>query len=108
MRVLFCIENYKHGGIPMALNSLLSQMRGDDGISKEVFCLNQEDGPYKPLLEKYVVNKPNRLIWAFSTYYTQHHLCKRHTAACLPRRDATRTANGQRLSGKRVGTISYR
>lgn len=73
MRVLFCIENYKHGGIPMALNSLLSQMRGDNGISKEVFCLNQEDGPYKPLLEKYVVNKPNRLIWAFSTYYTQHH-----------------------------------
>lgn len=77
MRVLFCIENFKHGGIPMALNSLLSQMRVDDGITKDVFCLNQEDGPFKPLLEKYVVNKPNWWIWAFSTYYTQHHGLKK-------------------------------
>ena len=61
----------------MALNSLLSRMRGDDGITKEVFCLNQEDGPFKPLLERYVVNKPNRWIWAFSTYYAQHHGLKK-------------------------------
>ena len=69
--VLFCIENYKHGGIPKALESLLASI-DHNKLNIYLYCINQEDGPYKNSLQKYVVNKQNRWLWAFSTYYTEH------------------------------------
>lgn len=69
--ILFCIENYKHGGIPKALESLLAGI-DHNKFNIRLFCINQEEGPYKISLQKYVVNRQNRWLWAFSTYYTEH------------------------------------
>ena len=70
--VLFCIENYKHGGIPKALESLFANI-DHNKLNLHIFCINQEKGPYKKTLQKYVVNKQNKWLWAFSTYYTEHN-----------------------------------
>lgn len=76
-KILFCIENYKHGGIPKALESLLSLM-DENRFDAELFCINQEDGPYKSKLHKYTVNKQNRLLWAFSTYLSEYKGLKKY------------------------------
>lgn len=51
-RVLFCIENFQHGGINKALENILAlidRSRYDVGL----FVANREDGPYKNLFEPY-------------------------------------------------------
>ncbi len=76
-KVLFCIENYRHGGIPKALESLLALM-DEHRFDIDLFCINQEDGPYKAKLHKYAVNRQNRLLWAFSTYLSEYRGMKKY------------------------------
>lgn len=71
LKILFCIENFKHGGIPKALESMLELM-DQNRFEVHIFCINQEKGPYKKVLQKYVDSSQNWLLWAFTTYYTDH------------------------------------
>lgn len=48
-RVLFCLSDFKQGGIPRCLQSLLEQL-DTSFVKADVLCLYQ-DGPYKGALK---------------------------------------------------------
>lgn len=81
-KVLFCIENFQHGGINKALENLLSvfdHMRHDVGI----FVVNQEDGPYKKLFAPYLKYRKDPLLEAYCTYYHKHRGIRRYALLAL-------------------------
>ena len=49
-RVLFCVENFQHGGINKALENIL-QLIDRDRYEPCLFVVNREDGPYKKYFE---------------------------------------------------------
>ena len=47
-RILFCIENFQHGGITKALENIISLV-DKEKYDVGIFVVNQEDGPYKDI-----------------------------------------------------------
>lgn len=81
-KILFCIENFQHGGINRALENLLSvfdHTRHDVGI----FVVNQEEGPYKQLFAPYLKYTKDHLLEAYCTYYHKHHGFRRYALLAL-------------------------
>lgn len=76
-RILFCIENVRQGGISKALDSLLP-MLDKDTYNTKVFCINPQDGPYKNTFQEYYIDRPNWVLYALSTYYTEHKGIKKY------------------------------
>lgn len=66
-RVLFCIRDFNHGGIPKSLENLLALI-DKDKYEISVFCAFQQ-GPYKQIFEKYNLLPQNRLFYWFCVNY---------------------------------------
>lgn len=66
-RVLFCIRDFNHGGIPKSLESLLALI-DKDKYEISVFCAFHQ-GPYKQIFEKYNLLPQNRLFYWFCVNY---------------------------------------
>lgn len=70
-KILFCIENLRHGGISKAIESLVNEI-DQDRYNINIFCINCSDGPYKKPLEVYLTYKQNRILYYLSTFYKEH------------------------------------
>lgn len=70
-RILFCIENVRQGGISKALESLLPSIE-QENIDARIFCINQKDGPYAKIFQKYFYKRQNNLLYFLSTYHSEH------------------------------------
>lgn len=60
-RLLFCIENFKHGGIPQALNHLVSLL-DKDKYEISIFVVNPSEGPYKQIFKSYLKYEEDKLL----------------------------------------------
>lgn len=81
-RILFCIENFHHGGITKALENILALIdhkRYDVGI----FVVNQEDGPYKSVFKPYLKYSDDSLLKAICTNYRKHSGLKKYALLTL-------------------------
>ena len=81
-KILFCIENVRQGGISKALESLLPFI-GQEHFDARIFCVNQKDGPYANTFEKYFLKKQNWLLYALSTFHSEHKGLKRAGLICV-------------------------
>lgn len=70
-RVLFCIENFQHGGITKALENLLS-LYDKETLDLGLFVVNQEDGPYKESFTPFLKYPADSRLQAYCTYLTKH------------------------------------
>lgn len=70
-RILFCIRDFNHGGIPKSLENLLSLI-DKDKYDITVFCAWQ-DGYYKHVFDKYSVLPQNKLLYQFCVNYKSLH-----------------------------------
>lgn len=70
-RVLFCIENFQHGGISKALENIL-QLYDREKLDVGLFVVNQEDGPYKEVFAPFVKYKSDSLLTAYCTHLSTH------------------------------------
>ena len=70
-RILFCIENVRQGGISKALESLLPSIE-QENIDARIFCVNQKDGPYAKIFQKYFYKEQNKFLYLLSTYHSEH------------------------------------
>lgn len=75
-RVLFCIENYQHGGITKALENIISLIDMEI-YDVGIFVVNQENGPYKKIFSQYIKYPSDSLLNAFCTNYRKHSGLKR-------------------------------
>ena len=81
-KILFCIENVRQGGISKALESLLPFIE-QEHIDARIFCINQKDGPYANIFEKYFHKKQNKFLYLLSTYLSEHNGLKRVGLICV-------------------------
>lgn len=75
-RIIFCIENFQHGGITKALEniiSLIDKNRYDIGI----YVVNQEDGPYKEIFSPYIKYPEDKLLKTFCTNFRKYSILKK-------------------------------
>lgn len=70
-RILFCIRDFNHGGIPKSLENLLSLIDRDK-YDITVFCAWQ-DGYYKHVFDKYSVLPKDKLLYWFCVNYKSLH-----------------------------------
>lgn len=70
-RILFCIRDFNHGGIPKSLENLLSLI-DKDKYDITVFCAWQ-DGYYKHVFDKYSVLPQDKLLYWFCVNYKSLH-----------------------------------
>lgn len=66
-KILFCIRDFAHGGIPKCLQQLL-MLIDTSKYEVDLFCGNQ-DGIYKGQISNCNVISQNWLFWAFMTNY---------------------------------------
>lgn len=66
-RLLFCIRDFNHGGIPKSLENLLALM-DKDKYDISIFCAYQQ-GYYKSVFAKYNILPQNRLLYWFCVNY---------------------------------------
>ncbi|MGM9795270.1 MAG: glycosyltransferase [Candidatus Aphodosoma sp.] len=66
-KVLFCIRDFNHGGIPKSLQNLLSLI-DKDKYDITIFCAWQQ-GYYKQVFEKYSVIPQDKLMFLFCVNY---------------------------------------
>lgn len=81
-RILFCVENFQHGGINKALENLISVF-DHDKYDVGFFVVNQEDGPYKDLFTPYLKYEKDYLLEAYCTYYHKHQGFKKLSLIAL-------------------------
>lgn len=70
-RILFCIRDFNHGGIPKSLENLLSLI-DKDKYDITIFCAWQ-DGYYKHVFDKYSVLPQDKLLYWFCVNYKSLH-----------------------------------
>ena len=70
-KLLFCIENLRHGGISKGIESLISAI-DHDRYEINIFCINRTDGPYKESLKAHLTYKQNRILYYLSTFHKEH------------------------------------
>ncbi len=68
-RVLFCIQDFKHGGIPKCLETLISLI-DKDRFEVDIFCINQE-GLYKEKLGQYSIFTQSLLMTFICANYRE-------------------------------------
>lgn len=66
-KVLFCIRDFNHGGIPKSLENLLTYI-DKEKYDISLFCAYQE-GYYKSVFSKYTILPPDRLLYWFCVNY---------------------------------------
>ena len=66
-KVLFCIRDFNHGGIPKSLSSLLSII-DKDKYDITLFCAFQQ-GYYKSVFSQYNVLPQDKLLYWFCVNY---------------------------------------
>lgn len=76
-RILFCIENFQHGGINKALENLLAVF-DHDRYDVGLFVVNREDGPYKELFSPYLKYDKDPLLKAVCTHYHKYSGIKKY------------------------------
>lgn len=76
-KILFCIENFQHGGINRALENLLTVIDYSE-YEPLLFVVNQEDGPYKQIFSKYLCYDKDVLLSHFCTNYRKYSGLKKY------------------------------
>lgn len=80
-KILFCVQDFQHGGIPKSLENLLSMM-DKERYEIDIFCAYQE-GSYKNVFANYSVLEQNRLLWFFCTNYRVQHGWRKSIAIAI-------------------------
>lgn len=75
-KVLFCVENFQHGGINRALLNLIKSI-DPQKLDVKIFVVNHEKGPYLEEFQSYLYQKKNILLYWLCTYYTKYKGFKR-------------------------------
>ena len=70
-RIIFCIENFQHGGITKALENIISLI--DKTLyDVSIFVVNQENGPYKKTFSPYIKYPEDKLLKALCTNFRKY------------------------------------
>lgn len=70
-RLLFCVENFQHGGINKALENIISLI-DRDSYDLGIFVANQEQGSYKATFSPFLKYDGDNILRAFCTNYRKH------------------------------------
>lgn len=81
-RILFCIENFQHGGITKALENIISLV-DKEKYDVGIFVVNQEDGPYKDIFVPYLKYPADKFLNAYCTNYRKYHGIKKLSLLAL-------------------------
>lgn len=77
-RILFCIENFQHGGINRALENLLTLIDASE-CEVNLFVVNHEDGPYKEQFAQYLRYRDDSLLTSLCVNYRRYSGIKKYS-----------------------------
>lgn len=70
-RIIFCIENFQHGGIAKALENIIFLI-DKDLYDIGIFVVNQENGPYKETFSPYIKYPEDKLLKALCANFRKY------------------------------------